>query len=372
MVMKRANSIIVISLIFISLFTCVFFISPIILTSNASPGNISDSWDNSTTLNVTVFASIPRINWYDFQYNNSGSWVTKLNQQIDVNNSAEYRFIINISSDQGWDDINYVNITGWYDNGNEDNLYNQTEGGNINLFLQYENTTGKANWSLQWPNDEVIQREYSEIEEIDQYGITGNTECRNLTFSFIPSYQFRYAPGDGEWNNSYNTTDDAYSWNFNITVTDSGEGASQTYTVWINDEFGVYSYSEIVSAGWPVIIGNPGENATAATPINLITRSNGNYSLSVDVDNLTLITNPIYNISRDKVWVYGGDLAAYSNFSSEGGNIYFYGSETTYHQHEANGTSLSTNDIEYKCDIPIGQMPGDYTATIRYHLNTTK
>ena len=38
--------------------------------------------------------------------------------------------------------------------------------------------------------------------------------------------------------------------------------------IWITDEFGVYSYSEIVSAGWPTIIGHPGENATATQQYN--------------------------------------------------------------------------------------------------------
>jgi len=41
--------------------------------------------------------------------------------------------------------------------------------------------------------------EYTETEDWDPYGSPGNVECRNLTFSFIPSYQFRHAPGDGSW-----------------------------------------------------------------------------------------------------------------------------------------------------------------------------
>ncbi|MBE3137465.1 MAG: hypothetical protein IMZ43_08790, partial [Thermoplasmata archaeon] len=66
------------------------------------------------------------------------------NTQSDVNDSAEYRFIVNISSDQGWDDIQFINITAWYDQGNDGSTYNQTSGGNWNLFLQYKNTTGTA------------------------------------------------------------------------------------------------------------------------------------------------------------------------------------------------------------------------------------
>ena len=98
-------------LLVVSLFSNVFLIGPLVMFSKANPGDISESWDNTTTLNVTVLQLEPRINWYDFQYNNSGTWESRLNQQIDVNNSAEYRFIVNISSDQGWTDIDYINIS---------------------------------------------------------------------------------------------------------------------------------------------------------------------------------------------------------------------------------------------------------------------
>lgn len=364
-------STIIVSTIIISLLTNLFLVGPIIMTGKANPGDISNTWYNSTTLNVSVLEIPPRINWYGFQYRQGSNWVSKLNDQIDVNNSAEYRFIINISSDQGWDDIEYVNITAWYDNGDEASTYNQTLGGNLNLRFQYQNTTGTAVWRMLWPhNGEVTEGTYMETTVYDKYGSYGYTECRNMSFSFIPSYQFRYAPGDGAWDNTYNTTDDILSWNFNITVTDSGEGAAQKSIVWINDEFGVYSYSEIVSAGWPVIVGNPGENATAASNITIVTRSNGNYSLSVDVDNLTHNTHPTANMSRDKVWVRGGDLDDFANFTAISGDIYFYGSAGTYHLYESNGTGVTTNDVQYKCNIPFGQMSGEYRATIRYHLTT--
>jgi hypothetical protein len=359
-------------MIIISLVVNIFLFGPIVMIGKADPGDIPDYWHNLTTLNVTVLHFEPRILFYDFQYNQSGTWVSRLNAQSDVNDSAEYRFIVNISSDQGWDDIEYVNITAWYDQGNDSSTYNQTFGGNWNLYLQYENTTGTAVWRMLWPHGgEFIEGAYADVVEFDPYGSPGFTECHNLSFPFIPSYQVRYAPGDGVWNNTYNTTDDVESWNFNITVDDSGEDAPDPIRIWVTDEFGVYSYSEIVSAGWPVIIGHPGENATANSNITLVTRSNGNYSLSTDVDNLTHKTFPLATISRDRIWVRGGDLDIFDNFTASGGGIYFYGYIGMYHLAQANGTNLITNDVEYKCDIPFGQMAGDYNATIRYHLTTT-
>jgi hypothetical protein len=355
-----------------SLVVNIFLMSPLMMIGRADPGDIPHIWHNTTTLNVTVLHLEPRILWYDFQYNQGGTWVTKLNTQSDVNNTAEYRFIINISSDQGWDDIDFVNIYTWYDQGNEISTYNQTQGGNWNFYLQYENTTGTAIWRMLWPHaGEFIQGTYSDRVGHDPYGSAGFTECHNLSFSFIPSYQVRYAPGDGLWDNTYNTTNDVESWNFRMEITDSGEDAPGPITIWINDEFGIYSYSEIVSAGWPTIIGHPGENATALSNISIISRSNGNYSLTTDVTTLVHRTFPGATISRERIWVRGGDLNTYDNFTASAGGIYFYGALGTYHLAEASGTSLTTGDVQYKCDIPLGQIAGDYVAPIRYHLMTT-
>ena len=349
-----------------------FLISPMIIISRADPGDIPDIWHNSTTLNVTVLHLEPRILWYDFQYFQSGTWVSRLNTQSDVNNSAEYRFIVNISSDQGWDDIEYVDIFAWYDQGTDSSDYNETDGGNWNFYLQYENTTGTPVWRMLWPHGgEFIQGTYTDRVGLDPYGSPGRTECHNLSFSFIPSYQVRYAPGDGVWDTTRNTTNDAKSWNFRVEVTDGGEDAPGPLMIWIEDEFGIYSYSEIVSAGWPTIIGHPGENATANSNISLISRSNGNYSLTTDVATLVHRTFPAATISRERIWVRGGDLNIYDNFTAAPGGIYFYGSLGTYHLAQANGTSLTTSDVQYKCDIPFGQIAGDYVAPIRYHLMTT-
>jgi len=120
--------------IIVSLVVNIFLFGPIVMIGEADSGNIPDVWHNSTTLNVTVLHFVPRILWYDDQ---SETWVSRLNAQNDVNDSAEYRFIIvNISSDQGWD-IQFINITAWYDKGTNSSTYNQTLGRNRNLFPQY-------------------------------------------------------------------------------------------------------------------------------------------------------------------------------------------------------------------------------------------
>jgi len=366
---RKICSTLVIVIFIFSLLTNTVLFGPVLIFSKANPGDINQSWHNETTLNVSVLHLEPRINWYDFQYNQSGTWVSRRNQQIDVNNSAEYRFIVNISSDQGWDDINYINITAWYDNGTESTTYNETLGGNLNLFLQYENTTGTAVYSVLWPSNEVAIGSLTDVVVNDPLGSPGNTECHNVSFTFIPGYQLRYAPGDGAWDNAINTTNDARSWNFNISVTDGGEGAAAPLTRWRTDEFGIYAYAEVASAGWPTITGNPGENATADNNISVVIRSNNNYSLSILVDDLIHTTNPAFTISNESIWVRGGDLDARMNFTGSG-PVYFYGDDVNYHIAEDNGSNKITSDVEFRCDIPLGQQAGDYEATIRYHLKT--
>ena len=327
-----------------------------------------------------------------------------MNQQIDIDNISEYRFILNVSSDQGWDDIDYINITSWHDKGSENTLYNDTLGGNINMKMQYINTTGASSFTFHWPKLEVTFNEWKETSVQNPYGLPGVTETKNLTFSFIPGCQFRYAPGpSGGWNttkninllgSSWTNLNNIWSWNFNITVTDSGENNSNIrLTSWANDEFGVYSYTEIVSAGWPYLVGDPGQNvsvndAGGSGNISLKTCSNGNYSLSVNVSDLIHVNDPTeaIRIENDTVWVRGGNRTVFENFSQiSGESVYLYGinGPNDYELAEPNGTrKLATDDgnpekkpydclgIEYKCDIPLGQQSGEYEGIIYYHLKT--
>ena len=128
---KEILSIMLVVMLVVSFLSSAFLAGPLVLFGKSA--DITDEENTATTLNVTVLQLQPRINWYDFQYNNSGTWQSKLNQQIDVDNSNEYRFIVNISSDQGWDDIDYVWVNAWHDLGDDTSFYNETNGSNINL-----------------------------------------------------------------------------------------------------------------------------------------------------------------------------------------------------------------------------------------------
>ncbi|EMR73387.1 hypothetical protein MBGDN05_00702 [Thermoplasmatales archaeon SCGC AB-539-N05] len=346
MVGKRITSIIVIMLI-LSLFTNAFFMTSIIeitKIASANPGDVNETWHNTSTLTVTVITGTPIINWYDFSL--VSGHVSKLNQQVDV--EAEYEFRINITQSNGWVAVDYINITAWYDNGSDATTYNQSAGGNLNMFLQYENTTGNANYTMLWPDTEVTKG--SIIETVI------SSTCHNISLQFTPHKQIRYAPGDGSWSTAANTTDDPWSWNFIINVSTSG-GTSATKT----DEYGIYRYVAIDSAGNPSMSGAPGENAEASS-ITVRTVSNTNYSLSVNL-NATLDGPGAATIAKSAVGVDGGEKAAADNVWP----AYLYGGAASYTDADDDDTYKDTTDVVFNCTIP-NTVAGDYTSLVYYNL----
>ena len=450
------------------------------------------SWHNSSTLNVTVEHEYPRILWYDIQKytgvktendqqlpasTSEGDWVSVRNNMTEVDNATWLRVVLNVSSDQGWENIEFINISGWHDNGSDGDGsgYNRSgnHGSNRNFFLCYDNTSdGTAYYNKSWPKGsvEVTKGNMTERNVSDPLGIS-TTETRNLSFQFKPGYQFRYAPGpDGmgnTWMNhsvvnteGYPSTDGAkfdyyttcwealnnsWSWNLNISITNKGMRGDESvsdyssgFTSWVLDEFGVYSYTEIVSAGGDVSIhGAPGGNysTNSSNPFNsesenvsLQTRSNGNYSLSLRIDDLlhNAASGLGYDrnsapdhliLENDTIWVRGGTRSSRLNFSDELSRwwISLYGScndetgvATGFEAHEVNGTSkfagetaddnentgcLYPNDynetmdagnglraynglnsvshyVEFTCDIPLGAWAGKYSTHVYYHLQT--
>lgn len=477
-----------------------FIFQPLIPTvsSDEQHANNDSSWHNSSWLNVTVESKRPRILWYDFQKCtddafdggwtsdiDSANWVSKRNNMTEIDNYTWYRFIINISSDQGWDNIEYINISGWHDNGSDAQIdgslkaggtgYNRTDnrGANRNFFFMYENTTGTASYTILYPHNatELTIGNFSERTVSDTLGISGQTETHNISFCFKPGYQFRYAPGPGESNpgtkwvndsvsnnkgmpvgDGYDATkccwesfDNLWSWNFNITVENAGENwdassgdgdGKDRYKSWVRDEFGIYSYTEIVNAENANIFGAPGEkhstngsswynqlnNGGASQNVTVITRSNGNYSMTVNLSDLKHIAvlNGIVDpendlpdsqrwdlqINNSEVYVRGGNRTGSVNFTNDDANtIWLYGhgggsgSPSAWQVSEVNGTCKYTGEagsdtglsqqypnfyddttyngqnpisytVEFACDIPDNQIAGKYATHVYYHLRT--
>jgi len=377
---KILSLIVIITLIitiFVNMSSISYIFSPWITNTKANAGNNS-AWHNTTYLNVTIESKFPRILWYDFQKctsytgtnppSDGETWESRLNRMIEVDNDTWYRFVINISSDQGWDNIQYINITAWHDNltlESGDNYNNSSNfGGNRNFFLYYRNLTGQAFYNLSYPlnNTELTIGNFNESNVSDILGIS-STETHNITFEFRPGYQFRYAPGPGEninWSNfsinnnggypigahfdprdgCWEAINNTWSWNFNITVRNAGERwEDDSYRAWVHDEFGVYSYTEIVSATNALIEGAPDDRTYSTNSsshfnqatyggdgnshnVTVRTRSNGNYTLSVRVPNLVHIANSSTNqsliLDNKYIFVRGGTRTSALNFTNTG------------------------------------------------------
>lgn len=347
---KKTLPIIVVTLLFLSLLTNGMIV--MVPLEIAKAADVTTWTDTNTSINVTVYSNEPIINWYDFQ---NATNVSKLNKQVDV--EEQYKFRINITSDQGWPNIDYINITAWYDNNSEANGYNSTLGGNLNMELQYENETGTANWTLIWPDDEVT------FNDADCSDIVIDGDTHNLTFVFKPRNQTRYSPGDGwDGGTGYN---DLKSWNFNITVDDAD--GYEGYADDKSNEYGYYMYTHITKVtDNPAGTGVPGEQNVLLSPhANVTTQCNANYSLFTNVTNLSRVG--------------GGDQIDNTSLSAAGGNIsrtnfdgsnplYLWGTASTYRPH-LNNTYDDTVEITYWVNLTTPLLSGYYNGTVTYTIN---
>ena len=302
-------------------------------------------------------SSNPIINNYDLR-NLTGSKLNNISGLIDVN--KEYYFTINITDVNGIEDIDYVNITTWYDNGNETNIYNQTSGGNLNMFLQYENSTMTGNiaiWRILWPDDEVqlISGNCTETN------VDNNTRVINI--SFKPLSQTRWANSNTTWNTAQNMTNDPWSWNFNITVIDRGNKKS-----WKTDEYGIYKYTSIVpESDWVDVIAAPGFNDTSSI-VSINYTSNYNFNMTIFFEqnlsnktrgdtipianNVEILANtdPNDDIISDITFLGIGETNSIDIFNQSG-------------VFQKNNTSQTVN-VQFNVYIPLGTLGGKYTSRI--------
>jgi hypothetical protein len=276
---------------------------------------------------------------------------------LDVN--KEYCFTINITDSNGWVDIDYVEIKAWYDNGSESTTYNNSGnlGGNLNMYLQYVNTTGNASWKMLWPDDEaqIVLGNCTET-------IIDDT-TRTINISFKPLSQIRCASSNNTWDSTQNVTNDSYSWNFNITVT----GATGLKT-WKIDEYGLYKFSSILpEQNWVDVIAFPGFNDTSSI-VTITYASNYDFNISLYFEeNLTneasganfTIANNVYilanadlndDIAADKMFTGIGEANAIDIFNDSG--IF-------------NKNNISqTVHVQFNVYIPFGTIGGEYTAHV--------
>ena len=300
--------------------------------------------------------SRPLINSYEL-INLTGSKLNNETGLLEVNN--EYTFQINITEPNGWANLDYITIDAWFDKGSDSTIYNQSDnlGGNLNMKLQYENTTGIAEFSMLWPDDEsqIV------IGNCTEEKISDTT--RIINFSFIPGSQIRWANGDGEWDTSQNSTNDQNSWNFNITARDS-----TSLSDWKLDEYGIYRYTSISpSDNWLDVIASPGFSDSS----NIVTIT---YSSNYDFDMTIYFEENLYNETWDSTIPIANNvdiLASADPNDDINTDQIFAGIEEINAIDIFNDSGIFNNnnlsqtvDVQFDVFIPFGTFGGVYTARI--------
>lgn len=259
--------------------------------------NVTDGthWTNKT-FSFAMHQYAPVINSFDLIDTNKNSMLKGAFGNLTVN--QEYTFTLNITDKNSWEDISFINLTTWYDRGSESSEYNTTqEGGNFNMFLQYENTSltdNQAVFRMRWPHEEATLEQYFEYKV--------NETTRVINFTFTPGNQTRYATSNESWDNTEeNTFENMYSWNLNCTVTDSMNNKG-----FYQSEYGINYFSALRAPALVEINGPPGMNAQSEI-FTIDFMSNSDYSLIIYFEeNLTQVNGP------DSIGI-AGNLSVFRN-----------------------------------------------------------
>lgn len=338
-----------------NLITPLPFGTNIIWYVNVTDGN---NWNNQTYNFTTINPVAPEINSYDL-LNSSGSKLNSVTGLLDVNST--YYFTINITDSSGWMYVNYVNITAWYDNGSESTTYNQSSnlGGNLNIFLQYENTSGIASYNMNWPDDEA------ELVLVNCTDTQINSTTHIINISFKPLWQMRHSPHGGGWNvaSGFN---DLNSWNFEINVTDT-VGNYDT----AENEFGIYRYTYVdPTSNW---VGVSAVIPGANTDTNTVSI---NYTSNYDFNMTVWLTGNLTNVSSGKNITVANNvkiLAAADPNDDITTDQTYTGIEEINAKYvflfNENGTAPDDNpyqtvSVQFNVYIPFGTLGGVYSTNI--------
>jgi hypothetical protein len=319
--------------------------------------NVSDgsTWANETYNFETRQNVAPVINTYDIK-NISGNSKKDNNTGLLINNN-EYYFSINITDQNGWFDIEYIDIKAWYDNGTDSTTYNETKGGNINIFLRYENTSELPNFKLILPDDEARLILTNCTESVI------NETTRIINISFKPKNQVRWASSNGTWTETDDAFDDTYSWNFEIEVNDSGD---------LNDikkgEYGVDFFSCMsVDPLWVEITSAPGFNDTS----DIFTI---NYSANYDYKMMIFLEENLTHTECEATIPIKDNLVILENadpYDDITENITFTGTDIDHAVYIFTDSGIYPKnnisqdvDVQFRMYVPLGTISGTYSANI--------
>jgi len=317
-------------------------------------GNMEDAPNSADARCHYIRPVAPVINSYDLR-NSTESKLNNATGLLDVN--SEYYFTINITAKYGWVYVDYIDIKTWYDQGSETTSYNQTVGGNLNMYLRYENVTGNASFKILWPKNEVQLITSNCTQTIV------NSSTRIIKISFKPLNQTRWACSNNTWNSTKNTTNDPFSWNFNITVIDTNG-----LKAWKNDEYGIFKFAMLLpDKNWVDVQAPPGYNATTNV-VNITYSSNYDFNISIYFEeNLTNITSGEIIPIANNVYICANadsndDITTDIMFNGIGqvNAIDIINSSGIFHK---NNTSQIVQ-VQFNVYIPFGTIHGEYSAHV--------
>ena len=321
---------------------------------DAPPEDTVDWLVDTVEIRVGVQNIEPIINNYNL-LNATGSKLNNATGYLDVNN--EYYFTINVTDGNGWADISYIGVKAWYDQGSESTTYNETLGGNLNMHLRYENTTGTATYTMLWPDDEAQIIPGNCTETI----ITETTRIINI--SFKPGGQIRWAGGDGAWDTTQDATNDQYSWNFNVLTKDNNSEEISK-----KDEYGVYRYISIQpDSDWVDVYSGPGTNDDSSVVV-ITYSSNYDFNMSIYFEeNLTNTSRAETIEIANNVKINGDadpndDITTDITFSGigEGNAVDIFNISGNF----SNDDASKTVSVQFNVYIPFGTYGGKYIARV--------
>ncbi len=341
----------------------VILLIALILTISATgmlgtAADISEDYDENSNLELLVLG--PRVNYRNITQN--GNTILH-NNQGNVNSAT--KVTINVTHTQTIDYLDYVNVSAWFDNGDENNDYNDVSGPNYRWKIVYDNTTGTPSWSLvsSHPNNEVI---------LDSHTVNYQDDLTvNWTVTLLWNYQIKHAQADqgADWG----VRDTPNTWNVNWSAVSSQPNAVENVT----NEFGVYKYVYVRSSGDATGSGAPGQTVDHSTDESMNTsleiRSNDRYNVSAML-NATLDTGDldnndgshsigIGNIAVNTNW--GDGIGSYVYFSALNTPVYL--NSATPHPAYSSG-NWTTFKTYWRIDIPVGQYADTYDTRITYHI----
>jgi len=347
-------------------------------TGLVNAADVSTSTDTDGGIQVAPSNVAPVITGFAIV---DASYDTILDAQVDVN--TEITVNVTVEDTNGWDDVDTVQVMCWFDGGSEGYFSGQTGGHNYRVLLYYDNTAAGGDGEAV-PTTANMDAKYS--TSVDHSTVADGTHAvaevtanqkYKLTWKFTPSYQFKQADipsaADGV------AYANANSWNVMINATDAAVTTSQDDSGSDAYEFGVYKYTYVSSAinTWDVGAVFPVANADA-TAAAVTTRSNDDFDLTVWIQGDLTCASPSDTIpttgSHIKALAAASavdDISSDATFTAnlEAGEKTIL-SDTGFGDHSsymASNSALST-DVNFNIAVPLGTLPGTYTASLTFQV----